>query len=60
MVSKVLRPRAALARALGHRDDAEHELREALRLYTEMGASGHTERLSRDLGIKPESAARVA
>ena len=52
--------RAALARAIGRPEEAERELREALRLYAEMGASGHAERLSRELGIKPESAARVA
>jgi tetratricopeptide (TPR) repeat protein len=52
--------RAALARALGRPGEAERELREALRLYAEMGASGHAERLSREFDIKPESAARVA
>ncbi len=52
--------RAALARAIGRPEEAERELREALRLYAEMGASGHAERLSRELDIKPESAARVA
>src|SRR5262249_588110 len=39
--------RAALARALGRPEDAERELREALRLYAEMGATGHVERLGR-------------
>ena len=43
--------RAELERLLG--DDATHEgeLREAHRLYTEMGATGHAERLARELGL---------
>jgi tetratricopeptide (TPR) repeat protein len=41
--------RAELARALGDEAGCERELREALRLYTEMGADGHAERLARDL-----------
>jgi tetratricopeptide (TPR) repeat protein len=52
--------RAALAGAIARPEEAERELREALHLYDEMGASGHAERLSRQLGTKPESAARVA
>jgi adenylate cyclase len=52
--------RAALARAIARPQEAERELREALRIYDEMGASGHVERLRREIGIKPESAARVA
>ena len=51
---------AALGRVIGRPEEAERKLHEALRLYAEMGASGHAERLSRELGIKPESAARVA
>ena len=30
---------------------AHRELREAHRLYTEMGATGHAERLARELGL---------
>jgi predicted ATPase/class 3 adenylate cyclase len=43
--------RAALARLLG--DDATHqrELREAHRLFTEVEATGHAERLAKELGI---------
>jgi hypothetical protein len=37
------RPNAAAAR--------ERELREAHRLYTEMDATGHAERLARELGL---------
>ncbi len=36
------------------RDDEsarERHLREALRLYTEMGATGHAERVARELGL---------
>jgi hypothetical protein len=41
--------RGRFAQARG--DDATHkrELREAHRLYTEMGATGHAERLAREL-----------
>jgi hypothetical protein len=41
--------RAGLARALQRPSDAERHLREAHRLYTEMGATGHAERLAREL-----------
>jgi tetratricopeptide (TPR) repeat protein len=43
--------RAELARLTG--DDATHqrELREAHRLFTEMGATGHAERVGRELGL---------
>jgi hypothetical protein len=43
--------RAALARALERPSDAERELREAHRLYTEMGATGRAERLAKELGL---------
>jgi hypothetical protein len=43
--------RAGLARALQRPSDADRELREAHRLYTEMGATGHAERLARELGL---------
>jgi adenylate cyclase len=48
---RVHEERAELARLRG--DDATHqrELREAHRLYTEMGAAGHAERLARELGL---------
>ncbi len=39
--------RAELAELLG--DDARRELREAHRLFTEMGATGHAERVAREL-----------
>jgi hypothetical protein len=41
--------RAELERACGDAAAAERELREAQRLYAEMGATGHAERLARDL-----------
>ncbi len=44
---------ADLARVLGEHAEAEHELREAHRLYTEMGATGHTERVARELAALP-------
>jgi tetratricopeptide (TPR) repeat protein len=43
--------RARLALALQKPSDAERELREVHRLYTEMGATGHAERLARELGL---------
>jgi hypothetical protein len=42
--------RAELERACGDTAAATSELREAQRLYAEMGATGHAERLARDLG----------
>jgi tetratricopeptide (TPR) repeat protein len=42
--------RAELAHTLGDAAGRERHLREAHRLYTEMGATGHTERLGRELG----------
>jgi hypothetical protein len=41
--------RAELARSLGDASGAQRHLREAQRLYAEMGAAGHAERLSREL-----------
>jgi hypothetical protein len=38
-----------MVRLLGRSSDAERELREAHRLYTEMGATGHAERVAREL-----------
>ena len=43
--------RAELARLVGDETAHERELREAHRLFTEMGATGHAERLARELGI---------
>jgi class 3 adenylate cyclase/tetratricopeptide (TPR) repeat protein len=43
--------RARLAQALGRPSDAERELREAHRLYTEIGATGHADRLAEELGL---------
>jgi len=42
--------RAELERACGDAAAAERELHQAQRLYAEMGATGHTERLARELG----------
>jgi adenylate cyclase len=44
--------RAELERACGDAAAAERELREAQRLYAEMGATGHAERLAREL-VRP-------
>jgi adenylate cyclase len=41
--------RGRLAQALGRPAEAAHHLREAHRLYTEMGATGHAERLAQEL-----------
>jgi adenylate cyclase len=43
--------RAGLAQALQRPSDADRHLREAHRLFTEMGATGHAERLARELGL---------
>ncbi len=43
--------RADLARREGDPAAAERELREAQRLYQKMGATGHAERLARELGL---------
>ena len=43
--------RAELARLRGDDATRERELREAHRLYTEMGATGHAERLAQKLGL---------
>jgi hypothetical protein len=42
--------RAELERACGDAAAAERELHQAQRLYAEMGATGHAERLARELG----------
>jgi hypothetical protein len=41
--------RARLARIRGDDGACDHYLREAHRLYTEMGATGHAERLAREM-----------
>jgi ATP/maltotriose-dependent transcriptional regulator MalT len=43
--------RARLSRMLGDHGASECELRKAHRLFVEMGAAGHAERLARDLGL---------
>ena len=43
--------RAELARRSGDAPTRDRELREAHRLYTEMGATGHAERLAKELGL---------
>jgi tetratricopeptide (TPR) repeat protein len=43
--------RATLMLALGDEAAHQRELREAHRLFTEMGATGHAERLARELGL---------
>jgi adenylate cyclase len=47
---QILEARAELARSAGDGNAAERHLREAHRLYTEMGATGHAERLGSELG----------
>jgi tetratricopeptide (TPR) repeat protein len=47
--AEMLEVRAELARLLGDLDEHERELREAHRLWTEMGATGHAERVAREL-----------
>jgi adenylate cyclase len=48
----LLEVRAALAERRGNSQEAGQKLREAHRLYSEMGATGHAERLERELGSK--------
>ncbi len=45
----VLEERARLARLLGDEPGCERELREAHRLFAELGATGHAERLAQEL-----------
>jgi class 3 adenylate cyclase/tetratricopeptide (TPR) repeat protein len=47
----LLELRAALAERRGHPQEARRQLFEAHRLYTEMAARGHAERLTRELGV---------
>ncbi len=46
--------RAELAHLQGDADTHERELRKAHRLYTEMGATGHAERVARELATAAE------
>ena len=48
---KVAELRAALAERRGDPQEARQRLREAHRLYTEMGATGHAKRLADELGL---------
>ena len=43
--------RAELARLGGDEETREHELHEAHRLFVEIGATGHVERLAKELGL---------
>jgi tetratricopeptide (TPR) repeat protein len=47
----LLEVRATLAARRAKAEEADRNLREAHRLFTEMGAMGHAERLARDLGL---------
>ncbi len=49
---QVCEERAELARLRGDEAARDRELREAHRLFTEMGATGHAERLARELGLE--------
>ncbi len=48
-LAPLLEVRAALAERRGDPQEARRQLREAHRLYTEMGATGHAKRLAREL-----------
>jgi class 3 adenylate cyclase/tetratricopeptide (TPR) repeat protein len=48
---QILEARAELARLLGDQAEYQRELREAHHLYVEMGATGHAERLAKELGL---------
>jgi ATP/maltotriose-dependent transcriptional regulator MalT len=50
-IPRIHRERAELARVRGDDTTRERELREAHRLYTEMGATGHAKRLAGELGL---------
>jgi class 3 adenylate cyclase/tetratricopeptide (TPR) repeat protein len=51
LVPEVHEERAALAHLRGDDTTRESHLREAHRLYTEMGATGHADRLAKELGL---------
>jgi tetratricopeptide (TPR) repeat protein len=48
---KLLEARGEVARVLGNEAEWERQLGEAHRAYTEIGATGHAERLARELGL---------
>jgi tetratricopeptide (TPR) repeat protein len=50
LLPRILEARGRLAHALGDAEGASRALREALELYRELGATGHAERLARELG----------
>jgi hypothetical protein len=51
LIPQFLVERAALARLRGDEVDAQRDLREAYRLFVEMGATGHAARLATELGL---------
>ncbi len=48
---QVCEQRAELARLRGDEAAGTRELREAHRLFTEIGATGHAERIAKELGL---------
>ena len=50
-LAPTLEERAALSEIDGDKETSRSELREAHRLYSEMGATAHAERLARELGL---------
>ena len=52
--------RAALARVLGDDTSRQRELREAHRLFTEMGATTRAEQVARELGSSVESTCGIS
>jgi tetratricopeptide (TPR) repeat protein len=50
LVPRIHEAAAVLAEALKDREQQQAELREALRLYQALGATGHAERLAREVG----------
>ena len=56
----ILVERAALARLTGDEATRQRELREAHRLFTEMGATARAEQVARELGSSAESTSRIS
>ena len=52
--------RAALGHLLGDEATRQRELREAHRLFTEMGATARAEQVARELGSSAESTSRIS
>jgi hypothetical protein len=50
---RILEMRGRVAQAFGDATASDHALRQALDLYREIGASGHAERLMRELAVQP-------